>query len=65
MRAMNVVYRIVAAVLAVLSGVVISGLIVALTGEDDSDMLWFAVFRAAALLAAGTAVVLWARGGRR
>ena len=55
---MNVVYRIVAAVLAILSGVVISGLLVALTGEEDVDVLWFAVFAVGAFVAAGAAVLL-------
>jgi hypothetical protein len=63
---MKALYRTVSAVLAVASGVVIAGLIVALTGEDDLNMGWFAVFALGALVAAGAAMVLWAKAiGRR
>ena len=58
---MKALYRTVSAVLAVVSGVVIAGLIVALTGNDDLNMGWFAVFALGALVAAGAAVVLWAK----
>jgi hypothetical protein len=62
---MNVVYRIVAALLAVVSGVVIAGLVVAVTGDNDVDAVWFAVFAVGALVAVGAAVVLWAKAAGR
>ena len=58
---MKALYRTVSAVLAVASGVVIAGLIVALTGEGEVKLGWFVVFALGALVAAGAAVVLWAK----
>lgn len=62
---MNVVYRIVAAVLAVGSGIVFAGLIVALTGDGDVNVIWVLVFGAAALLAGAAALLLWGRAAER
>ena len=59
------VYRIAAALLAVASGAIIAGLVVALTDDNDINAAWFAVFAAGALVAVGAAMVLWAKGGRR
>lgn len=62
---MNVVYRIVAAALAVGSGIVIAGIIVALTGTGDVNVLWALVFGAVALLAGAAALLLWSRAAGR
>ena len=58
---MKAVYRTAAAVLAILSGLTIAALVTALGGEQQIHVVWFVVFAVAALLAAGAALVLWAR----
>lgn len=51
----------VAAVLAVLAGLVLALLITALLDHRDVEPIGYAIYGAGALIAAGTAVVLWGK----
>lgn len=44
---------------------VIAGLVVAITGDNDVDAVWFGVFAVGAIVAVGAAVVLWGKAARR
>jgi len=64
-RGMKALYRTVSALLAILSGFVIAGLVVLLTDGREFKVVWFAIFAAGAVVAAGAALVLWARANER
>lgn len=62
---MKAIYRTVSAILAILSGVVIAGLVTVLVDDREIRVVWFVVFAAGALVAAAAALLLWARAGDR
>lgn len=62
---MKAIYRTVSALLAILSGFVIAGLVTVILDDREIRVVWFVVFAAGALLAAAAAVVLWSRSFSR
>jgi hypothetical protein len=62
---MKAIYRTVSALLAILSGLVIAGLVTVLIDDREIRVVWFIVFAAGAILAAAAAILLWARAGDR
>jgi hypothetical protein len=58
---MKAVYRTVSALLAIVAGLVIAGLVTAVVDDRDIHVVWFVVFAVGALIAAGASVVLWAK----
>ena len=62
---MRAFYRIVAALLAVVSGFLIAWLITVVLDDRQINWGWWAAFAAGAVLLAGVALMLWSQAGRR